>query len=57
MQLHEVRDQLNTQLNSLKQDQEKHIEHLQILLKNLHTESDQNHIKKADRAYNKADAP
>ena len=54
VQLHEVRDQLNTQLNSLKQDQEKHIEHLQILLKNLHTESDQNHIKKADRAYNKA---
>jgi exonuclease SbcC len=53
-QLHEVRDQLNTHLNSLHQNQEKHIAHLQTLLKNLHTEFDQDHIKKADRAYSKA---
>ena len=54
VQLHEVRDQLNTQLKSLQQDQEKHKEHLQTLLNNLRTELDQNHTKKADRAYNKA---
>ncbi len=53
-QLHEVRGQLNTCLQSLRQDQEKHIGQLQTLLKNLHAELDQNHIKKADRAYNKA---
>ena len=53
-QLHEVRNLLNTHLQSLQQDQEKHKEHLQTLLNNLRTELDQNHIKKADRAYNKA---